>query len=74
MKYSTKELVLASATAIGAFGGFPQPPKVFTDLVQSNELFRYLLLFILIWQGGAGQDHKLAALITAAMYAIIKSI
>ena len=33
MKYSTKELVLASATAVGAFGGFPEPPKFFTDLV-----------------------------------------
>lgn len=74
MKYSTKELVLASATAVGAFGGFPEPPKFFTDLVQSNELFRYVLLFVLVWQGGAGQDPKLAALITAAVYAIIKAM
>ena len=74
MKYTNQQLVLAMATAVGAFGGFPEPPQAFNEMVTQNELFRYVLLFILVWQGGAGQDPKLAALITAAMYAIIKSM
>lgn len=74
MKYTTHQLVLAMATAVGAFGGFPAPPQAFTEMVSQNELFRYVLLFVLIWQGGAGQDPRLAAMITAAMYAIIKSM
>ena len=73
MGYKGKDLVLPLATAIGAYGGFPTPPRFFNELTQ-NELFQWALVFVLVWQGGSGQDTKLAGLITALMYAVHKSM
>ena len=73
MGYKGKDLILPLATAIGAYGGFPTPPKFFNELTQ-HEMFRWTLVFILIWQGGSGQDVKLAVLITALMFALHKSM
>lgn len=67
--YSGKQLLLPLATAVGAFGGFPKAPAFFSELT-NNEVGRYLVLFILIWQGGAGQDMKLALMVTALMYVL----
>ena len=48
-------IVLAAiGTGIGAFGGFPEPPKLFRQLILKYEALRWLLLFILIWQGSGG--------------------
>ena len=63
--------ILPAATALGAWGGFPQPPKMFRDLVQ-NEIFQYLMVFVLVWQGGAGQNVRIAAIVVLAMYILVK--
>ena len=73
MNYSVAQLTLAVATGLGSFGGFPEPPMVFRDLVK-NEMVRWALLFVLLWQGGAGQDSQLALLVTAAFYAASKTL
>ena len=73
MGYKGRDLILPLATAIGAYGGFPAPPKFFNELTQ-NEMVRWALVFVLIWQGGSGQDVKLAVLITALVFAIHKSM
>jgi len=73
MGYSTEQLVLALATAVGAYGGFPNPPALFRQLT-ANELVQWAMVFVLVWQGGAGQDSKLALLVTAAMYAANKAL
>tara|TARA_A100001015_G_scaffold262503_1_gene308773 strand:+ start:1250 stop:1552 length:303 start_codon:yes stop_codon:yes gene_type:complete len=65
-----KPLVLPIITAIGAFGGFPQPPRVFGKLIK-YEPIQYLLLFCLIWQGGAEQNWKLALKVTLVIYIIV---
>lgn len=65
--------VLPLATALIAWGGFPQPPEIFVKLSQ-YELFQYLLVFILIWQGGAKQDPKTALIATAIVYIISKML
>ena len=65
-----KPLILPIVTAIGAFGGFPQPPKVFGRLIK-YEPVQYFLLFCLIWQGGAEQDWKLALKVTLVLYIIV---
>lgn len=63
--------LLPVATALGAWGGFPQPPAFFTKLTQ-NELFQYAMLFVLLWQGGSGQDVQIAAIVTLAFYILTK--
>ena len=65
----TQKLMLACATAIGAFGGFPKAPKFFGELV-NNEMGQWAVFFVLVWQGGAGQDLKLAALVTGLFYVL----
>ncbi len=64
-------LVLSVATALGAWGGFPSPPRGFNRLV-NNEIIQYGLVWVLLWQGGGSQNWKLCSLITGAMYALHK--
>ena len=73
MKYTVDQLVLAAATAVGAYGGFPAPPPAFTELTK-NEMVQWTLVFVLIYQGGGSQDLKLSLLMTAAMYAAHKAM
>ena len=71
--HSSKEIMLAISTGLIALGGWPEPPRQFKELT-NNVIFRWFLVFNLIWQGGAKQDVKLAMLITAAMYSLSKSL
>jgi hypothetical protein len=59
------------ATVMGAWGGFPKPPKVFLELTRF-ELFRWFLVFILAYQGGAEEDIRQALIITVIFYLITK--
>ena len=63
--------ILPLATAMIAWGGYPAPPKAFVELTR-HELVRYALLFILIWQGGGGQDVTVSLVTTAIIYFVIK--
>ena len=62
-------LLLAVATGLGAWGGFPAPPRGFNRLVTSD-LMQYAMVWILLWQGGSGQNWKLASFITGIMYVL----
>lgn len=64
-------VILALATVLGAWGGFPDPPQFFKDLTK-YQLFKYYLVFVLLYQGGAGQDITLALLITVVFYIVTK--
>ena len=59
------------ATVMGAWGGFPKPPKLFLELTRF-EIFRWFLVFILAYQGGAEEDIKGALLITVVFYLTTK--
>ena len=63
--------VLPLVTAMIAWGGYPSPPQAFVMLTD-YELFRYALLFILIWQGGGQQDLKTSLIATAIIYFVTK--
>ena len=59
-------LIAAIGTGIGAFGGFPEPPKLFKQLIRNYEAIRWLLLFVLIWQGsGGGADFSWGSVSTS---------
>ena len=68
---TTESIILAVATGLGAWGGFPAPPKGFNKFV-TNEIVQYALVFVLLMQGGAGKNYKLAGLVTGIMYALHK--
>jgi len=67
---SVKTIAVAVATAIGAWGGFPKPPAKIQEFFDDNEMIRYTLVWILIWQGGSNQNWKVATVITVLMYGI----
>lgn len=73
MEYlNANSLYMPILTAIGALGmGGLTIPKLFQDLGK-NEWFQWLLVFILIMQGGAGGNVRLAALTTVIMYVATK--
>mgnify|MGYP001329193999 CR=1 FL=1 len=64
-------LVLALATAVGAFGGMPPAPAAFNEMAK-NELFQYLMLWVLIFQGGGAQDTKFTTLVTGIVIALLQ--
>ena len=72
-KYTYDQILLATATAIGAYGGFPTPPASVAKYFQ-NEPVQWFLVFNLVYQGGSGQDVQLALMVTAAMYVFHKAV
>ena len=73
MHYTSKDVILAFATGMIALGGFPKTPVKIQQLL-NNEMTQWALFYILVWQGGAKQDPKLAALVTAAVFALYRSL
>lgn len=75
LKHGVWKIVLVTCTILGAFGGFPTPPKAFQRLAQ-NSFVQWGLVFVLAYQGGAGEDPILAAAATAVtflLYTIIRA-
>lgn len=68
---SPNNLLLPLATAIGAFSPFPAQPKLIQELGK-NEWYKWLMVFILIWQGGGAQRLDLSLVATAVTYLIVK--
>ena len=66
-------LYMPMMTAIGAISLFPDPPQLFKDLAK-NELVKWIFVFILIVQGGASGDLRLAAVMTVILYILVKNI
>ena len=65
------KLLLVIATIIGAFGGFPEPPKLFKTMAK-YQVVQWGLVAILAYQGGAGENIFLAAGMTAIVYLLYK--
>ena len=66
-----KDIIHPMATVLGAWGGFPPPPKIFQQLVK-NELVQYLLVFLLTYQGGGNEDIALSLMVTVGLYLVTK--
>lgn len=69
----TATYILPLATAIGSMGGFPEPPKVFKDLTKIP-LFQWLLVFVLTWQGGGGQNLQKSIVTTLILFVIVEAL
>ena len=70
--YANKTLLLNFCTAIGAFGGMPNPPKILTQLTEKFWPLQWLLVVILVYQGGGEQDFHLAIEVTIICFIIYR--
>ena len=76
LKHEFWTILLVTCTVLGAFGGFPQPPKAFLQLTK-YPIVQWFLVFVLAYQGGAGQDPLLAGaatLITFILYKVARAM
>jgi len=65
-----KHIFIHLCTAIGAWGGYPDPPAWWADLVNSHELVKWFLLVVLIFQGGDKQELQMALEFTVLFYLV----
>ena len=70
---NTQNLLLATSTLIGAWGGFPDSPKIFKKITK-NIFVQYFLVFILLYQGGTNQDITLSLIMTLVFFIVNKYI
>ena len=63
----TNSIILAIMTMLGSFGGFPDPPAIFTRLTQS-QFAKWALVWVLVYQGGGKQDLTITTTATAVGY------
>lgn len=61
--------VLPLATALGAWSVFPKPPSIIADL-QEYPVFSWFCVFVLLWQGGGGQNIPRSAICTLILYVL----
>ena len=61
----------AVLTALGAYGGFPQPPQWWSDLAQ-QDVFQFAALWVLVFQGNGKQDVTFTTIIAAGVFAAMK--
>ena len=67
--YNLSNILTAFATLIGVFGGFPNPPKLFIKLTKFK-LVQWLLVFILVYQGGGNEDIIFSLIMTFTLFII----
>lgn len=60
-------------TAVGAWGGFPNPPRVVQRLF-AHKIVQYAMVFMLVYQGGSNQDLMVSAIVTAVIFVITKGL
>ena len=64
-------IIAAIVTGLGAFGGFPEPPLLFKQIL-TYKWSRWVLLFLLVWQGGGGDGKfSMSAFLTSLVTTVI---
>ena len=67
--WSFWKVLVAFAMIIGAWGGFPRPPKSFIWMTRFRTV-QWFLVFILLYQGGTGEDALFSLIITLVTFII----
>lgn len=65
-------LILPFLTLVGAWGGFPEPPRMFKKIVEYR-FFQYFFLWVLVMQGGASVDPGLS-LVSVIVFVSISEV
>jgi len=71
---NSRTLLLNICTLIGGFGGMPDTPTFLTNAVKNFPFLKWLLLTVLIYQGGGEQDIQLAVELTVMCWVILRTI
>lgn len=72
LSFSPTKLVLPFLTLIGAWGGFPDSPRMFKSLTTWRP-FQYFFLWVLVMQGGASVDPGLS-LLSVGIFVVITEV
>lgn len=69
---SMQELIYPFATVLLFLGPaiFPDPPRILYAIAMRSSLFQWMLVYVLVWQGGAQRDIYTSFYITFAAYII----
>lgn len=62
---------IAILTGLGAYGGFPQPPKWWKRLSRFK-LMNYILVWVLIYQGGGGGNIYLTTAVSLVIFIVME--
>ncbi len=68
-----KNFVMHSMTAVGAWGGFPDAPAWWNDLMKASPYMPWVMMCILCFQGGDEQDFQMAIEYTILLYFLYNS-
>ncbi len=63
-----KNVIMHTMTAIGAWGGFPDPPAWWNDMMKLHPMMKWVMLGVLCFQGGDEQDFQMAIEYTILLY------
>ena len=63
-------IILNLCTGLGYLGGMPKAPRLFDDFIERFPIMRWVLVMVLIYQGGGEQNLQLAIEITVIFYLI----
>lgn len=55
---------------IGSMGLFPEVPVIVYETILPFPFLRWILVFVLVWQGGGGKDVKTSAIVTIGTFAV----
>lgn len=70
----SRTLILNICTMIGAFGGMPDPPIAFKNAFNKFPFIKWILLAVLIYQGGGEQNVQLAVELTVICFLVFFAI
>ena len=62
---------IAILTGLGAYGGFPQPPKWWKRLT-NFKIMNFLLVWLLVFQGGGGGNLVLTTIVSLIIFIIME--
>lgn len=62
---------LAVLTGLGAYGGFPQPPRWWKKL-SNFKLMNFIVLWILIYQGGGRTHAVLTTVVSIVIFTVME--
>jgi hypothetical protein len=69
-KEGVKNFIMHTMTAIGAWGGFPDAPLWWNDMMKLTPYMPWVMMCVLCFQGGDEQDFQMSIEYTIVLYFI----